>query len=250
VANMGLHFSGTLSAGRGDASYSWQISGQPSWLTIDPITGTLSGTPPTAGSFKFTATVTDSGDPAAVAQEQVTITVLATLQTVPPTTFAGIAGAPFSATLAAAGGIAPYSWQVSGQPSWLTLDPATGALSGTPTAAGLFTFSATVMDSAVPAATSLAVVTITVVPQLQVVPPTTFAGIVGVPFSASLAATGGTSPYHWQTTGQPSWLTINPTTGALSGTPVTAGLFTFTATVTDSGGLTQTVQAQISITVV
>jgi hypothetical protein len=250
VANMGVNFSGTLSAMRGDPPYSWQISGQPSWLTIDPVSGTLSGTPPAAGSFTFTATVTDSGFPAASAQEQVTITVIAKLTVVPPTTFAGIAGMPFSASLAAMAGTSPYNWQISGQPSWLSINPATGALSGTPPACGLFSFTATVTDSADPPATAQAVVTITVAAQLQVVPPTTFSGAVGVPFSASLSATGGISPYHWLASGQPSWLTINPATGALSGTPPAVGLFSFTATVTDSGGVTQTVQAQISVTVV
>ncbi len=251
VGSTGVPFSGTLSAVRGDAPYNWQISGQPSWLTIDPVSGTLSGTPATAGTYTFTATVTDSGFPAASAQEQVTITVVAKLQVVPPTTFEGIAGIPFSATLTAVAGTSPFSWQISGQPSWLTINAATGVLSGTPPAPGLFSFTATVIDSAEPQATSQAVVTITVVPpSLQIVPPTTFAGIVGVPFSGTLAATGGTPPYHWQISGQSSWLTINPATGALSGTPTAAGLFTFTASVTDSSGVAQTIQAQISITVV
>jgi hypothetical protein len=250
VANMGVNFSGMLLAVRGDPPYSWQISGQPSWLTINPSTGAMSGTPPAGGIFSFTATVTDSGFPAATAQEQITITVLAKLTVVPPTTFAGIAGMPFSASLAASAGTSPYSWQISGQPSWLTVNPSTGVLSGTPPAGGFFSFAATVTDSADPPATVQAVVTITVATQLQVVPPTTFSGVVGVPFSGSLSATGGISPYHWQASGQPSWLTINPATGALSGTPTAAGLFSFTATVRDSRGITQTIQAQISVTVV
>ena len=248
---VGVPFSATLAAANGTSPYNWQISGQPSWLTINAATGVLSGTPAAAGPFTFTATVTDSGDPSSTAQAQVTITVVPQLQVVSSTNFAGIVGVPFSATLAAANGTSPYTWQISGQPSWLTINPATGVLSGTPAAAGPFTFTATVTDSGDPSSTAQAQVTITVVPQLQVVSSTTFAGIVGVPFSAALAATGGTSPYSWHISGQPAWLTINPGTGALSGTPVAAGSFAFTATVTDSGGaISQTAQAQISITAV
>ncbi|MGA7409942.1 MAG: putative Ig domain-containing protein [Bryobacteraceae bacterium] len=251
AASTGVRFSGTLGAVSGHPPYNWQISGQPSWLAVDPITGSLSGTPATAGSYTFTATVTDSAAPASTAQIQVTISVAAHLQVVAPTNFAGIVGVPFSATLAAANGTSPYNWQISGQPSWLTINAATGVLSGTPAAAGPFTFTATVTDSGDPSSTAQAQVTITVVPQLQVVSSTTFAGIVGVPFSVALAATGGTSPYSWHISGQPAWLTINPGTGALSGTPVAAGSFAFTATVTDSGGaISQTAQAQISITAV
>ncbi len=248
TAGTAVQFSGTLAAVSGEPPYHWQISGQPSWLTIDPATGALSGTPATAGSYTFIAAVTDSGKLLSKAQAQVTITVAANLQVIPPTTFAGIAATPFSATLGAANGTSPYSWQISGQPSWLTINPQTGVLSGTPPAPGSFTFTATVTDSAAPASSAQAQVTITVVPQLQVVSPTAFAGVIGVPFSGSLAATGGTPPYTWQLSGQPTWLSINPATGVLSGTPTAGGPFTFAATVTDSGG--QIAQAQVTITAV
>ena len=245
----GKPFSGTLAAVRGFPPYRWQITGQPSWLTIDPVSGTLSGTPVNAGSYTFTATVTDSSTPTGSAQEQVTITVVAQLAVAPPTTFPALAGVPFTATLSAVAGVEPYAWQLSGQPAWLTINPATGVLSGTPPAAGFFSFTAMVADSAKLQATAQAVVSITVSSQLQIVPPTTFSAVVATPFSGGLSAVGGTPPYNWQTSGQPAWLSVNPATGVLSGTPPAAGLFTFTATVTDSGGVPQTIQAQISVTV-
>jgi hypothetical protein len=70
---------------------------------------------------------------------------------------------------------------------------------------------------------------------------------VGTPYSATLAATGGTPPYTWSDPGLPAGLTLNASTGAITGTPTTAGTSTFTVTVTDSVGGTAT--ASLSLTV-
>ena len=76
----------------------------------------------------------------------------------------GTVGAAYSATLAATGGTGPYSWSiVSGSlPSGLTLNAATGAISGTPTAAATSNFTVQVSDSAIPAATSSKALSISV----------------------------------------------------------------------------------------
>ncbi len=65
----------------------------------------------------------------------------------------GVVGNAYTSTLAAAGGTAPFTWTLfggalpTGSPTNLLLDPATGVVSGTPTAAGNFTATFTVMDS-------------------------------------------------------------------------------------------------------
>ena len=62
---------------------------------------------------------------------------------------AGTVGTPYGLTLAASGGFPPYRWEiVSGFPLGLTLDSATGVLSGTPMSAGSFDFAVLVTDSA------------------------------------------------------------------------------------------------------
>ncbi len=60
---------------------------------------------------------------------------------------------------------------------------------------------------------------------------------LNTPYAVTLAATGGTGSYTWSVaTGStlPSWLTLNSTTGALTGTPTTDATATFAVTVTDS----------------
>lgn len=68
-------------------------------------------------------------------------------------------------------------------------------------------------------------------------------GTIGVPFSTTYTATGGTGPYVWTATGLPPGLSINSATGRISGTPTTFGSWGLHVTVTDSGSPAQSVSA-------
>ena len=75
-------------------------------------------------------------------------------------------------------------------------------------------------------------------------PPPTLAcasgsGQVGVPYSSALVASGGTPPYTYSIIvgSLPPGLTLNPVTGAITGTPTQAGSFAFVARVVDSSGV-------------
>lgn len=76
-------------------------------------------------------------------------------------------------------------------------------------------------------------------------------GSAGSSYSHTLAASGGTGSYTWAVTSGslPGGLTLNPSTGAISGTPAAAGASTFTVAATDgtpksgSKSLTLTVDA-------
>ena len=71
-------------------------------------------------------------------------------------------------------------------------------------------------------------------------------GAVGVSYSSSVGVRGGTEPYAWSITSGslPTGLSIDPTTGLISGTPTAAGTAQFTVTVTDSTEPTNQSQSQ------
>jgi hypothetical protein len=114
--------------------------------------GTISGTATRTGTYSFTLQVVDSDSPPRTFQQAFTLTILPPLpvfgfDTLPP----GTVNRPYSAQVYARDGTLPYQWTVSGGalPPGLSLQTS-GSLTGTPTAAGSFTFNASVTDSASP----------------------------------------------------------------------------------------------------
>ncbi|EOY5423323.1 autotransporter domain-containing protein [Cronobacter dublinensis] len=205
-------------------------------VTYTPLTGYT-------GSDSFVYHASNSAGDSADAT--VSLTILApTTVTIAPASGALPAtttGSAWSQTLSATGGSAPYTWTAHGLPAGISLNAATGALSGTPTAAGSFTFSVTVKEAGNVSATAsytLVVgavtpgVTLTVTPAAGALP----AGTTGSAWSQTFAVSGGTPPYRWQLSGAlPAGLTFSD--GSLKGTPTTAGSSTFTLTATDANGV-------------
>ncbi|PHV25239.1 autotransporter outer membrane beta-barrel domain-containing protein, partial [Janthinobacterium sp. BJB426] len=208
-------------------------------------TATASGTSitytPTAGyggpdSFTYTATNGIGTSTAAT----VTITVGTPTVTIVQTSVAGgTVGAAYSQTLTAANGLAPYTYAISAGalPSGVSLSSA-GLLAGTPTAGGTFNFTVRATDSSTgsgPYAGARAYSLTVASPTVSVAPSTLPTMTAGVAFSQAITATGGTAAYSYAvTTGSlPAGLTL-AANGTVSGTPTTAGAYTFSITATDS----------------
>jgi hypothetical protein len=139
--------------------YSWSVppGSLPGGLILNTSTGSISGTPTSYGTFSFTVTVSDAETPAVTASQPLSITVKPAPLVITTTSLAAATGGkPYSATLAATGGVTPYTWSVSSGslPPGLSLDSATGVISGTPDVAGTYSFKVTVTDSESPAMTA------------------------------------------------------------------------------------------------
>jgi hypothetical protein len=133
--------------------------------------------------------------------------------------------------VSAAGGVAPIRWSPTGLPPGLSMD-INGLVTGTLTTAGKYTVTATVTDSARVADTVTFAWTVNA--KLAVSPPTAQVGQRGVAITAlPLTATGGVTPYAWSAIGLPAGLSLNATTGQITGTPTTVGTSTVTVTATD-----------------
>ena len=155
---------------------------------------------------------------------------------------APVIGSSYSQTLTASGGTSPYTFTViSGSlPAGLSLNSG-GVLSGTPTAVGTFTFTVQAQDSTSggsggPYTGTLSFTVIIAAPTVVVSPSTLPNGTYGSSYSQGISASGGSGTYSYAVSSGslPSGLSLNSSTGALTGTPTAAGSATFTVTATDT----------------
>jgi len=152
----------------------------------------------------------------------------------------GTAGVAYTAPVAVAWGVSPYTVTVSGLPAGVTYTG--GNIAGTPSVIGTFAVTVTAVDGV--GATATKALTLSVLDQSISFVPALSAGTVGTAYSATLSATGF-GPFKFTATGLPAGLTLAGST--ISGTPTTAGASTVTLTATDAAGTVATAQATVTI---
>jgi VCBS repeat-containing protein len=241
-------------------------AGTPEWLSIS-AEGVISGTPPANfnGTVSVTVVATDAGGLTATSTFNIAIAAVndapvvaspladqagsedtAFTFTVPPGTFTDVDNATLTLSLGA------------GAPEWLSIN-AEGVISGTPPANFNGTVSVTVVatDAGGLTATSTFNIAIAAVndapvftgilpdqfldedtPYSYTVPEGTFADVDDDTVTYSLAV------------GSPQWLSINGTTGQITGVPPTdfTGTVTVTVVATDAGGLTASESFDLAVT--
>jgi hypothetical protein len=266
TVDQGAAYSFTVNATDPDAGDTlvYSITGNPAWMSIDPSTGVISGTPgaeDVAETTGITVTVTD----AAGATDTVTFNVTVNNVNDPPEitsatpTNSVAQGAAYSFTVTATdpdiGDTLAYS--ISGNPAWMSIDPSTGVISGTPGSEDVAETTGivvTVTDAAGATDTVTFGVTVSDVndpPEITSGTPTgtaTPGAVYNFTVTATDPDTGDTLAYS--ISGNPLWMSIDSASGVISGTPETADIETtsgITVTVTDAAGATDTVTFDVTV---
>jgi hypothetical protein len=232
----------TFTAVSGSAPYSWAlVSGSlPAGLSLNAA-GRISGTPSVFGTFSFSVRVTDSvGASSSAAFSIVIIPDIEPLRIVSNGDLAGgSTGVEYSQQLFFAGGVGPpRTWSLStgALPPGLSLGSSSGLISGTPTQIGTFSFTVQLTDATTTVTSGQLRITITPGPLIIQTSGSLSKGTVGVAYSFTLQGIGGAKPYTWtKASGTlPNGLSLNSSSGVISGTPTEAGTFTFTVKLADS----------------
>jgi hypothetical protein len=253
----GVAYAHQVLYGGGVSPWTWSMdSGSlPPGLSLGTASGLISGTPTNPGLFNFTLRLTDSAQ-TSVTSNPLSITVVAgplLILTTGDLTH-GTVGASYSFVLQKAGGAPPYTWSLeSGAlPPGLTLNANTGTISGSPTEDGAFTFTVKLTDSQPLEVTSSPLrIIVDLAPLVITSSGNLTSGRVNVNYSYQLLFTGGKAPYTWALASGslPPGLTLDTTTGVISGKPTATGTFTFTVSLTDGQPLTvQSQQLRINVT--
>ncbi|MFL6158810.1 MAG: beta strand repeat-containing protein [Marmoricola sp.] len=169
----------------------------------------------------YRAAVSRTGVNAGAQSSPTTVTVT---QASPPTITTtslpqGDKGVSYTATLTKAGGDGTWSISVGQLPAGLTLAPATGVISGTPSAGGTVNFTARFTETATGLSATKAL-SIVITPPPAITTTSLPDATQGAAYSATLTKTGNAGT--WAVAGLPTGLSVNPTTGEISGVTTVA----------------------------
>ncbi|MGI5865799.1 MAG: putative Ig domain-containing protein, partial [Myxococcales bacterium] len=261
---VGAAYAAQIEAAGGAAPYAFRLvegSTLPAGLSLAED-GAIGGMPVIAGTVAFTVEALDSGDPASAARAELSIGVspdgvAAPLEIVTTSLPSATVGRPYSARIEIAGGTRPYFVSLdSGTvlPEGLMLSDA-GDITGTPLHAGIYSLALRADDSSVPGQIALRTFSLVVQPEsgspLALLTTALPDAELGIPYQVQLEAAGGTQPYRFgatETSRLPSGLYIDAS-GLLQGTPLAAGVFTFTAAGWDASTPHQMATTALTLTV-
>jgi len=236
-------YSQTLTATGGALPLAWSVSAGtlPTGLSLNGSTGEISGTPTVVETQVFTIRVEDAGILFAARQFSIEIAAEAPDPPADPvvTTTSlpnGQVNATYNETLEANGGTPPYAWSIvaGALPTGLSLS-ASGQITGTPTTEQTANVTVRVTDDVSAFGDKALSISISAVEPLTISTSQLAQGEVNVAYSRTLSASGGFTPYTWSKIAGnfPAGLSLNGSTGEISGTPTTVESEAFTIRVTD-----------------
>jgi len=223
-------------------TYALKSGTLPIWSALNASTGVLSGTPNTTTSSTFTIQATDTNGFTGTSPSYTVTPVCPTVSLTPATIPAATLGAAFSQTVTASGGASPYTYAVSSGtlPAGLTLSTA-GVISGTATSSNGTGASVTIRATDANGCQGSLAYNLQVCPVISIAQSSLPQGTVGTAYSQTLTASGGTASYSaWTITSGalPAGLTLNASTGVISGTPTASAspAASITVRVNDANG--------------
>jgi hypothetical protein len=242
-ARVATAFNQQLSVAGGTGPYIWSIvaGALPAGMSLNQSAGVIFGTPSSVGGSTFTVQVADSQSH--TARKQITLNVIPSqFEITTGSLHTTIVNTNFNAPIIASGGIAPYTFSIitGAVPTGISLNTSTGILSGTPTSIGTASFTIEARDGQGAIAQKAFILTVNPPPVTITTATLPTNIVVRASYNVQLAASGGVAPYSWSivTGALPAGITLNPSTGSLSGAATATGAFAFTVEAKDAGSHT------------
>ena len=223
--------------------HTWTVSSGalPPGLSLGGSSGLISGTPTTAGSYRFAITVSDASRRSSRREFRIDVAnplAISSLLLRGEREGKAEVGVAISGRLSATGGGGTFGWtlEAGSLPTGVGLAP-DGTISGTPTAAGTYRFTAQVMDA--DGRSASADERLVVVPRLALRTATLRSATTSRPYSVRLKMDGGVGPFKWKLVagGLPLGIRFQKQHATFVGKPRFAGRYRISIQVADALGL-------------
>ena len=247
TATVGQSFTYNITASNSPTTYG--AANLPTGLSVNTSTGMISGTPTTPSTTTITLSAHSE---VGTGTQTLTLTIKPLILVVPVITSAATAtatvGQSFTHNITASN--SPTSYGAANLPTGLSVNTSTGVISGTPTTPSTTTI---VLYASNEVGTGIQTLTLTVKPRIPVITSAaTATAAVGQTFTYNIIASN--VPTSYGAANLPTGLSVNTSTGVISGTPTTLGTYTITVSARNAGGegnqtLTLTVTSPPLITI-